>query len=315
MNRIALCLGCLLVRIVFLGNQLSADETAPVPMRTVRVLTIGNSFAQNACKYLKEIAVDGGVELVIGTANLGGCTLERHVSLAKQSEKDPSNRPYTRVVGSERSKMSLQEYLVADEWDFVTLQQMSALSFKPETYQPHIEELVAIIRKRAPKAKILIHETWAYRPDSPLLKEWGITQKEMHERIVKAYASVAKQIDADIIPVGSAFHRVRMTQGRKVIVPDPNYAFENPVYPKRPNQANSLVAGWYWSDKDGKKTLQLDFKHANVSGCYLAGLVWYETLTGNDAREIKYAPRGVKDADKAFLRNMAHTVSKRVPTQ
>ncbi|MCA9072229.1 MAG: hypothetical protein KDA84_25055, partial [Planctomycetaceae bacterium] len=58
-----------------------------------------------------------------------------------------------------------------------------------------------------------------------------------------------------------------------------------------------------------KKALRLDFKHANVSGCYLAGLVWYEVLTGNDAREIKYTPKGVKDADEGFLRDVAHTVS------
>jgi hypothetical protein len=301
--------------LTFLAKQLNGGDAAIVPKRTVRVLTIGNSFAQNACKYLKEIAADGGVELVIGTANLGGCTLERHASLAKQSASDPSNRPYTRVVGSEQSKLSLQEYLVADQWDYVTLQQMSALSFKPETYHPHVEELVAIVRKLAPQAKILIHETWAYRPDAPLLKEWGISQEEMHERIVKAYASVSQQFDANIIPVGTAFHRVRSTPGRKVIVPDPNYDFVNPVYPKRPNQTNSLIAGWYWDEKGGNRALRLDFKHANPAGCYLAGLVWYETLTGKDARAIRYAPQGVKDADKAFLCDVAHSVSHRAPVE
>ncbi|MCA9067877.1 MAG: DUF4886 domain-containing protein, partial [Planctomycetaceae bacterium] len=156
--------------LAFLAKALKGEEPTTKPKRTVRVLTIGNSFAQNACKYLKEIAADGGVELVIGTANLGGCTLERHASLAKESEKNPSNRPYTRAVGSERKKLSLQEYLEADRWDYVTLQQMSALSFQRETFHPHIDELVAVVRKHAPKAKILVHETWAYRPDSPLLK-------------------------------------------------------------------------------------------------------------------------------------------------
>lgn len=291
------------------GEKVVADETNP--NNTVRVLTIGNSFAQNACKFLSEIAADGGVELVIGTANLGGCTLERHASLAKQSAGDPSNKPYTHVVGSQRRKLSLQEYLTAEPWDFVTLQQMSALSFKSDTYHPHIDELVAIIRSLAPNAKILIHETWAYRPDAPLLKQWGMTQDEMHAGIVEAYASVAKQFDAGLIPVGSAFHRFRSTAGRKVVVPDPDYDFENPTYPERPNQTNSLVAGWYWDVKGDEKSLRLDFKHANVAGCYLAGLVWYEMLTGNDAREIRYTPRGVKDSDQAFLRELAHDVTAR----
>ena len=296
----------------FLAERLDSRKVATAPTRTVRVLTIGNSFAGNACQFLKEIAADGGVELLIGTANLGGCTLERHASLARQSASDPANKPYTRVVGPERSKLNLQEYLVADKWDYVTLQQMSALSFKPETFHPHIDELVTIIRNLAPQAKLLIHETWAYRPDSPLLKDWGINQDEMHDGIVNAYAGVAKQFDATVIPVGSAFDNVRSTEGRTVVVPDPNYDYKNPQHPKRPNQENSLIAGWYWDIRDDKPTLRLDFKHANTAGCYLAGLVWYEALTGNDARDITYTPRGVKETDEAFLREAAHAASQRV---
>ncbi len=293
----------------FLAERFRGKPSPDAPKRTVRVLTIGNSFAGNACKYLKEIGADGGVELVIGTANLGGCTLERHASLAKQSESDRSTRPYSRIAATGRSKLSLQEYLVADKWDYVTLQQMSALSFKVESFHPHIDELVAIIRKLAPQAKILIHETWA---DSPLLKDWGITQGEMHDGIVSSYRSVAKQFDATIIPVGSSFHNVRTTDGRQVVVPDPEYDFDNPTYPQRPNQANSLVAGWYWDVRGDKPALRLDFKHANDAGCYLAGLVWYEALTGHDAREIRFVPRGVKQSDEAFLREVAHGVGQRV---
>ncbi|MCA9138417.1 MAG: DUF4886 domain-containing protein [Planctomycetales bacterium] len=306
MNRIVSCF--VVLAVVSLPSGSFAQQPQPV-----RVLTIGNSFAQNACKYLEQIAADGGVEMVIGTANLGGCTLERHATLAKESAIDPNNKPYTRTVASERSKLSLQEYLVAEKWDFVTVQQMSALSFKPETYHPHIDELVALIRELAPQAEILIHETWAYRQDSDLLKQWGMTQSEMHTGIVNAYADVAKQFGLRIIPVGSAFNRYRTSEGHKVIVPDPDYNFESPEYPRRPNQKHSLVAGWYWDDKGGSEPkLRIDYKHANVSGCYLAGLVWYETITGNDAREIKYAPRGVENADQSFLRNVAHKVAGRV---
>ncbi|TWT53671.1 Endo-1,4-beta-xylanase/feruloyl esterase precursor [Rubripirellula amarantea] len=297
--------------IAFLAERLRGEKAHHDSMRTVRVLTIGNSFAENACKYLKNIAADGGVELVIGTANLGGCTLEKHAKLAKQSATDPDNKPYPFSKAGERRKLSLQDYLVADQWDYVTVQQMSALSFKPETFHPHIDQLVEIIRELAPNAKILIHQTWAYRPDSPLLKQWGMSQDEMHAGILQAYESVAKQFDAAIIPVGSAFHEVRTSPGRQVVVPDPNYDFDNPVHPQRPDQTNSLVAGWYWDVADDREPkLKLDFKHANEAGCYLAGLVWYESLTGNDAREITYAPHAVKEADREFLREVAHSVSR-----
>ncbi len=287
------------------GNPATSEQSAK---RTIRVLTIGNSFAGNACKYLKEIANDRDIEIVIGTANLGGCTLERHASLAKQSAVDPSNRPYPGKSRSVNAGLSLQEYLRAQPWDYVTIQQMSALSHQSETYHPFTGELVALINELAPKAELLIHQTWAYRADAPLLKEWGITQGQMHERLSDAYASVAKQFSAKVIPVGSAFQRVRSTPGREVVVPDPNYNFENPVHPQRPNQRNSLVAGWYWDKRNEKPKLRLDFKHANVSGCYLAGLVWYETITGNDARDITYTPAGVSDIDASLFRNVAHGV-------
>ncbi|QDT10173.1 DUF4886 domain-containing protein [Planctomycetes bacterium K23_9] len=292
-----------------LNGQLSVDDQTGD--RPIRVLTIGNSFAGNACKYLNEIAANGGVELVIGTANLGGCTLERHATLAKQSQSDPTNRPYNWKSKSGSSKLSLQEYLQLQPWDYVTLQQMSALSHREETYHPHVDELVALIRQHAPQAKILIHETWAYRPDSPLLKQWKITQDEMYQGLSRAYANTAKQFGAKIIPVGTAFQKARQIPGREIVVPDPNYDFESPDHPKRPDQTNSLVTGWYWDNRESKKSLRLDFKHANPTGCYMAGLVWYETITGNDSRDIQYVPKGVKNSDASLMREVAHEVSGR----
>lgn len=289
-------------------TQFAFGQDEPSAPRSIRVLTIGNSFAGNACKYLKEIARDGNVKLTIGTANLGGCTLERHATLAKQSAADPKVKSYPNSLDSKAGKLSLQEYLRAEPWDYVTLQQMSALSHRAETYHPHIDVLVAQIREHAPKGTILIHQTWAYRPDSPLLKSWGITQDEMQSRLTKAYAGVAKEFNAATLPVGAAFHQVRSTKGREVVAPDPDFDYENPVYPNLPNQKNSLVTGWRWNSRGDQHTIRLDFKHANESGCYLAGLVWYETITGNDAREIQYAPQAVKAADASFLRGVAHDV-------
>jgi hypothetical protein len=275
---------------------------------SVRAMTIGNSFAENAFRYLKAIATDGGVNLEIGTANLGGCTLERHARLARQFEEDASERPYTRSTADGKSKLSLQEYLAADNWDFVTIQQQSALSYQPESYHPYVEELVQLVREYAPQAEILIHQTWAYRPDSPYLHDHDLTQEEMYRRLSRVYADVADQFGARIIPVGTAFQRARNTEGRKVVVPDAHYDFDNPVFPHLPDQTHSLVAGWYWEKRGSEPMLKLDFKHANAGGCYLAGLVWYETITGRDARKIQFVPKGIQPDDAAFYRKTAHEV-------
>ncbi|QDV40839.1 hypothetical protein Enr13x_06750 [Stieleria neptunia] len=292
---------CLAVSVLGVAARVGAQDAE---VRTVRVLTIGNSFAQNACRYLEQIAEsDGSCRIVIGTANIGGCTLQKHADLAAKSATDPDEKPYR---GADGKRYSLQAYLAADAWDFVTLQQMSALSYKPETYHPYIEQLVAVVNEHAPKAEILIHQTWAYRPDSPLLKSDGLTQQQMYERLAAAYDSVADQFDSRIMPVGTAFQMARDTTGREVLVHDPDYNYDNPVYPSLPKQTNSLVTGWHWRTSGPNKQLRLDFKHGNTKGCFLAGLVWYEVLTGNDATATTYRPKGVTEQDADFLRRAAH---------
>ncbi|PAY17183.1 DUF4886 domain-containing protein [Rhodopirellula sp. SM50] len=292
---------CLAVSVFGVAARVGAQDAE---VRTVRVLTIGNSFAQNACRYLEEIAEsDGTCRIVIGTANIGGCTLQKHADLAAKSATDPGQKPYR---GEGGKRYSLQDYLAADQWDFVTLQQMSALSYKPETYHPYIEQLVAVVREHAPQAEILIHQTWAYRPDSPLLKSDGLTQQQMYERLASAYDDVAVQFGCRILPVGAAFQLARNTVGREVLVRDPDYNYDHPVYPDLPQQTNSLVTGWHWRTSGDKQELRLDFKHGNTKGCLLAGLVWYEVLTGNDATETTYRPQGVSEDDAVFLRHVAH---------
>lgn len=252
------------------ADAFAQDSSPPEKAsRTVRVLTIGNSFAQNACIYLRQIGNSDGVQIIVGTANLGGCTLQKHAMLAEQSAKTPELKPYKDQRTLDGKKFNLQDYLQAEKWDYVTVQQMSALSYKPESYHPYLEQIVATIKQYAPQAKILVHETWAYHPDFPLLKQEDITQRQMFDRLHAAYADVGKQLNAAIIPVGTAFQLSRAADGKKQLVTK-------------------------------------DFKHANAKGCYLAGLVWYEALTGNDARETSYIPQGITAGDAVFFRDIAH---------
>ena len=51
-------------------------------------------------------------------------------------------------------------------WDVVTIQQVSGKSPYYETYQPYLNKIVEYVRLCVPKAKIAIHQTWAYEQDS-----------------------------------------------------------------------------------------------------------------------------------------------------
>jgi hypothetical protein len=96
-------------------SQTGTTPAAP-PRTSVRVLTIGNSFSDNATEYLPTLAEAGGKQLVLYKASLGGCSLERHVKLARAAQDDPQSavgRPY----GKEGAKYSLPEALVKNKWD------------------------------------------------------------------------------------------------------------------------------------------------------------------------------------------------------
>jgi hypothetical protein len=219
----------------------------------MKILTIGNSFAVNSCKYLSEICRDGGVEIQIGCANIGGCSLERHWNNVLND-----TRQYGNTFNGEKT---LLEMLESEKWDFVTLQQASPLSWKIGAYYPYIDNLAAYIKEHAPTAEIIIHETWAYRTDNEnLCKNFQISQSQMFELIKENYIEIATKLSSRILPVGEAYRIMQLETGDTV--------------------------GELTRNPDGPS-------HANSLGEYIGGLVWYTVLTGNDIDKIKFVPETV----------------------
>ncbi len=44
----------------------------------MKILAIGNSFSQDATRYLQDIAASAGEELFVRNLYIGGCSLEMH---------------------------------------------------------------------------------------------------------------------------------------------------------------------------------------------------------------------------------------------
>ncbi len=279
--------------------------------KTVRVLTIGNSFANNALKHLPQIVESSGNQLIMGRANLGGCTLERHWKHAAQFEANPTDREGSPYGG----KHSLKDLLTADDWDFVTIQQVSYKSHDLQTYQPYANNLYDYIRKHAPNATILAHQIWAYRIDDPRFKPANKgrephTHVEMYQQVREAYLELAKKLDLKIIPSGDAMYRADTDKnwGYKI---DRKFNFENAAYPDLPDQTHSLHVGWRWQKlEDGTWRLRIDGHHANSTGEYLLGCVWFETLFNENVVGNRYVPKGIDPNYAEFLQRTAHaTVS------
>jgi len=318
-----------------------AQETA----KPVKILTIGNSFADDATAYLPQFVTAAGKELILFRANIGGCTLERHVKLADAAitnPDDPANRLYLGLFPAPpepvppprpepvsetpaadpnapvepvappappvRKKYNLQEALEFDRWDYVTIQQLSNLSFHPESFEPYAEKLIGYIKKHAPQAEIVIHQTWAYREDYPGFANGKFTQQEMYQRLTAAYRKLGEKYHLRIIPVGAAFQAARATPRWNYTFPDPNYNYEQPVAGVLPVQTGSLNSGWSIKTNPVDQTtkMSLDFKHANAEGRYLAAAVWYEFFFNDDVSGNSFLPPSILPEDAAALRQIAH---------
>lgn len=210
----------------------------------MNILSIGNSFSQDAQRYLHQIARADGANIHSFNLYIGGCSLSTH---------------YRNMLGEQPAYMlemngqstgfcvSLKDALLNRDWDIITVQQVSTQSPNYLTYQPYLDELVAYIRRLVPKAKIAVHQTWAYEQDSNMLNELlkYNDYKEMLCDIVKAYEKAVEHIHADyIIPSGEVFGAML---------------------------------------DNGIERIHRDTFHASLGlGRYALGLIWYRVLTGND---------------------------------
>ncbi len=219
------------------------------------ILMIGNSFSISNMKEMPNVAASIGEKLDIASLYIGGCSLERHWNNVVAST-NAAFRPYRydRTINGKKvvvnGKANIPDALVAHNWDVVTIQQCSHLSWRPETYHPFGDLLVAKIRELAPDAKIVVQETWSYPPWDRRLEKFGFDHAEMYSRLHKAYAEFAGKYGFEVIPVGTAAE----------IVPDRNALFTRP-----------------------------DF-HFNREGEYLQGVAFTAKLFECDMRKFPYKP-------------------------
>jgi len=280
-------------------------------MKTIRLLTVGNSFSNNALHYLEDIgAGTDRVRFEVGRASLGGCSLEKHWNLARYSTAHPEFRPYllAHTPDDEPVMANLQTALTHEPWDVVTLQQVSRQSWIKESFQPYLGQLCDVIRQLAPQAEIMLHQTWAYRTDCPFLVENSLTQDIMHQRIDANYRHYSRELGCRVLPSGVAIHLARRAPGRQFQWPEPDFDYRSAEPPSLPEQAHSFAAGWHWaieSTPDGIPQMCLDATHLNARGCYLAGCVWFSVMTGLSIDVSTFMPDDIPSEDVAFLRRIA----------
>lgn len=281
--------------------------------KPLRLLTVGNSFAYNATRFLPDLAKASGRKVEIGAANFRGCSLELHWKTALAAEAgQPGGAIYPpKTKGG--PKRSLRDFLQAGPWDVITIQQASASSDDEKTYRPFGPDLAAYLRRHAPEAEIAVHETWAYRHDDPRFKD-GLTPVSMHENLHRAYYGLAKELGMRVVPVGDAF-ALAVARPEWTFHADPSFDPSRMTYPETPPQPRSLHAGWTWFEKPEGRKFALDGRHANLFGQYLGSCVFYEFLFGESAVGNPFVPSGITPEQARSLQEIAHAAMAASRTQ
>ncbi len=168
----------------------------------MKILSIGNSFSEDAQRYLSRAADAVGIPLKTVNLVIGGCSLEQHHQNMLSGE---AAYRYDENGNATNRRVSITEGLTCDDFDIVTLQQVSHFAPLFDTYEPYLSALAALVRKHQPRAKIYLQQTWAYENGSQrLCEELGYQSAEAMLSDVRASCEKAKEaIRADgIIPSG-----------------------------------------------------------------------------------------------------------------
>ncbi len=215
----------------------------------MNVLAIGNSFSQDATRYLHGIAKSAGVYLEVFNLEIGGCPLSKHFRNIKAENKAYAfefNGIYTGFL------MSINEAVLSRDWDYITIQQVSVQSPNYASYQPYLNFCVDYFRENCPKAKILIQQVWSYEEGGPQLTGWTKykTTEEMFADVKASYDKALKDSGAD-----------GLIRSGEVML--------------------ELMKGGYKVHRDGF--------HASLGlARYAIALTWFATLTGRTVDDVTF---------------------------
>lgn len=229
----------------------------------MKILSIGNSFSQDAHRWLYDVCKSAGKEIYNANLYYGGCSLYSHWNFYINDSEEYDYE----IKGVPTRKITLREALKAEKWDIITYQQASHESGNYDKYQPFLCDLHNVVKEVCPDAKFYIHKTWAYEIDSThgSFVLYNHDQHYMYKCLSNAYAKAAESIDAEIIPSGDVIQYLR----------DNTKEFDY---------------------KNGGLSLNIDGFHlSHAYGRYAASLTWYCKLFDGDANDVSFVPETCDD--------------------
>lgn len=243
--------------------------------KQIKLLSIGNSFSYDAIEhYLSGLVEANGDTIIIGNMYIGGCSLEKHYHNAVNNYSVYSYRKIVKGNRTETPSFNLIDAIKDEDWDYISLQQVSSLSGQYDTYFPYIDKLIEFVESHStnPSMDVILHSTWAYASNSTHngFKYYNNDQLTMYNAIIESSNRVAERTGIDIIiPAGTAIQN-----GRTSSLGD---------------------------------TFCKDGYHLEVNyGRYTASCVWYEKLFNKSVIGNNYIPHTVTPFQAKVAQYAAH---------
>ncbi|MBO4983966.1 MAG: DUF4886 domain-containing protein [Clostridia bacterium] len=217
-------------------------------VNSLKILTIGNSFSDDAMEYVYKIAKEAGVKYVeLGNLRANNCTLATHVSNAQSNSKAYMFRYWADGATTwhdtgtwDHGAYTMYDAIKKADWDYIVFQQASSDSGTASTYDS-LSDLISYVdaHKTNPNVKYAWQITWSARAD--------------YSSQIPAFSKILAAVNAKI------------TTNSKISVVIPSgTAIENA-------KTSYLTP----------KNIQRDAKHLSYGiGRYIAGLTFVKVLTG-----------------------------------
>lgn len=276
--------------------------------KEIHVLSIANSFCNDSFSYLGKIAAADNV--IIKTQNLfiGGARLEQHYNNIKNNSavyQPIIDTVYQTNTDGSAKQIAVSEAIGSDKWDVVVLQAAthgleSNDRFVNYADDAEIDEMLRYITdyisEKAPDAERIIHSSWGPSDEqSKLLYDGRFAKEEYPASRQTAFAAYK-----DAYKYASEIYST--TSGKMVPTSDAIlYALDELKFPEYAYGSD----GNY--DTSGRAIYRDNTCHLTLTyGRVLAGLTWYEYLTGNDVTQNPYQLDEISDEDMKLLKQAAH---------
>lgn len=234
----------------------------------IKILSIGNSFSQDGHRYLHAVAENLGKDILTYNLFVGSCSFEMHWDYYISDEpKYVFEKNGKLQNGRDDTMISLKKALAFEDWDIITVQQVSGYSGAEESYYPYIKNLLSAVRDACPKAKLYLHQGWAYEYDrkySLFEKYYSSSAAVMQNAVHNVTQKIARDNALDIIPTGDVVYAVINDES-------------------------------LFNSEKGGMSIYRDKLHLSLGyGRFLAALVWSSVLLKTNPQSCTYVPEDEK---------------------